>query len=73
MVNLFEVQVEPGYSSDPSMLRFDYTAKFSDNRTIDIQLLWEHPPYVSAEQPEEVLLIKFNGPVFDREDGLEGD
>lgn len=57
--------------SDPSKLGFDYSIDFVNNKTIDITINWDNPPFVSANQPEDVLVIKFNGPIFDQEDGIE--
>ena len=70
-INFIEVYVEPGESSDPSKLGFDYTMDFVNNKTIKMEIFWENPPYVSANQPEDVLVIKFNGPFFDQQDGVE--
>lgn len=58
--------MEPGEESDPSKLGFDYKVSFSDAQTIDIEMIWENPPYVSANDPEDVLVIKFNGPFLDK-------
>lgn len=55
--------------SDPSKLGFDYSLDFVNNKTIDITINWDNPPFVSANQPEDVLVIRFNGPIFDQEDG----
>ena len=49
MINLIEVQVEAGDSSDTSMLGYSYTADFTDSRTIEINVVWENAPFVSAE------------------------
>jgi len=66
MVPLIEVFVEPGDSSDPSKLGFNYTVEFADSRTIELAIVWENPPYVSANQPEDVLIVRFNGPIYDK-------
>ena len=58
--------MEAGEESDPSKLGFDYTIKFTGPQTIEIEIDWENPPYVSANQPEDYLLIKMNGPFYDQ-------
>ena len=68
---LLEVIVEPGESSEPSKLNYNYTVEFVDSRTIEIVIVWENAPFVSANKPEDVLLIRFNGPIYDQEDGKE--
>ena len=57
--------MEPGYESDPAFLGFDYDIAFKDSKTIEVTMKWANPPYVSANQPEDVLVITFNGPFFD--------
>ena len=71
LVPLIEVTLEPGESSDPSKLNFNYTVEFADSRSIEIEIKWADAPYISANQPEDFLVINFNGPIFDKEDGLE--
>ena len=39
-VKFIEVYVEPGESSDPSKLGFDYTMDFVSNTTIQIEIFW---------------------------------
>lgn len=58
--------VEPGVNSDPAFLDFAYDVYFADAKTIAINIFWANPPYVSANQPEDVLVIKFNGPFYDK-------
>ena len=70
-VNFIQVLVEPGYESDPSKLGYDYTIKFNGPRTIEIEVTWDNPPYVSANQPEDQLVIKLNGPFYDKQDGKD--
>ena len=50
---------------------FDLRAEFIDNRTIEIECKWENPPFVSANVPEDVLVVRLNGPIYDQQDGLE--
>lgn len=57
--------------SDPSNLDFTYDLNFRDPKTIVIQLKFKNPIYVSASQPEDVLVVTFWGPIFDQQDGLE--
>ena len=45
--------------------------EFADPKTIEIEIFWQNPPYVSANQPEDYLVIKFNGPFFDKQDGID--
>ena len=66
LLPLIEVTVEPGESSDISKLEFSYKIAFVDSRTIEVVLLWGNAPFVSANQPEDVLVIRFNGPIFDK-------
>ena len=70
-MNFIEVYVEAGAESDPEKLGFDYSIEFTGPRTIEIDIVWENPPYVSANQPEDYLVIKLNGPFYDQEDGLD--
>lgn len=65
MMPMIEVYVEPGDESDPSKLGFNSRIEFVSNRTIEIELLWDNPPFVSANQPEDELVIKLNGPIYD--------
>lgn len=65
-VNFIEVLVEPSEMSDPSKLGFEYALDFVSNRTIEITISWDNPPYVSANQPEDYLVIRFNGPIYDQ-------
>ena len=71
MVPFIDVYVEPGEASDPSKLTFNYTLGFKDSRSIELEVAWDFPPYVSANQPEDQLVIQFNGPIYDKEDGTE--
>lgn len=41
-----------------------------DDKGIDIQIKWTTPPAISSNIPEDKLVISFNGPFFDQEDGL---
>jgi len=66
MVPFIDVQVIAGANSDPTKLGFDYSIEFVDSKTIEIKLNWQEAAYVSANQPEEILLVKINGPIFDR-------
>ena len=66
-----EIKVLSGEQSDPSKLTFDYRIEFIDSKTIEIEIEWLDPAYVSANQPEETLVVKLNGPFFDRQDGLD--
>ena len=72
-VKFIDVYVEPGESSDPAKLGFDYKIEFVSNKTIDITIDWENPAFVSANQPEDILVIKFNGPIYDKQDWIEID
>ena len=53
------------------MLGLSYSIDFIDSRTIEINVVFDNPLFVSANKPEDVLVILFNGPIFDQEDGLE--
>ena len=44
-----EVRVEAGEYSDASKLGFSYSVDFVDAQTIEINISWENPTYVSAE------------------------
>lgn len=68
-----QIEVEPGYNSDPEKLKFTYTAEFIDSTTIKLNIKFDTPMYVSANQPEDVLVVTFWGPFFDKQDGLEVD
>ena len=70
-VSFVEVFVEPGDSSDVSKLGMSYTIRFENDQSILIDITWENPAYVSANQPEDVLVIRFNGPIYDKQDGLD--
>ena len=71
LIQFIEVYVEPGEESDPSKLTFEYDLAFKDDTTISLSIFWDNPPFVSANQPEDVLVIKFNGPFYDVQDGLD--
>ena len=47
-VKFIDVFVEPGENSDPEKLGFDYSLDFVNDKTIDITIKWENPPFVSA-------------------------
>lgn len=66
MVPLIEVYVEAGEESDISKLGFGLRIEFVSNKTIEIECTWENPPFVSANQPADVLVIRINGPIYDR-------
>ena len=66
-----EISVEPGENSDPSKLKFTYTAEFASSTKVNIEIKWETPTYVSANQPEDVLVVTLWGPFYDKQDGLE--
>ena len=61
-----EVKVEPGENSDPSKLEFTFTAEFIDSQTIELVVKFKTPTYVSANQPEDVLVVTFWGPFYDK-------
>ena len=46
-------------STDLSDLDFDYDAFFVDARTIELGIRFVSPVYVSTNQPEDMLVIKF--------------
>ena len=58
-------------SFDPAKLACDYDILVVDSTTIEINVQFKFPQYVSASQPEDQLVVKFNGPFFDKEDGLD--
>ena len=35
-----------------------------------MELIWANPTAVSSAQPEDTVIVTFNGPFFDKEDGL---
>ena len=67
--------MEPGDPTletfDPSKLTFTYNAEFIDSRTIKIEVFFDFPVYISAGQEEDILVIKFQGPIYDIQDNLE--
>lgn len=66
-----EVQVEAGGDfSDPALLGFSTKSTWPDDQTIILELAWTNPTAVSASQPEDTITVTFNGPFFDKEDGL---
>ena len=69
-----EVSIEPGNPTlenyDPEKLKFDYNAYFIDSRTMAIDIIFTSPVYISGSQPEDVLVITFQGPIYDKQDGL---
>lgn len=58
-----DVKIEPGDPSlityKPDNLLFDYEAQFTDEQTLEIQVLFEEPVYVSANKPEDTLVLTF--------------
>ena len=70
-----EISIEPGDPTletfDPTKLTFTYDAAFEDHRTIKIKVYFDFPVYISAGQKEDILVIKFQGPIYDMQDNLE--
>ena len=71
-VNFIDVYVLPDEDSEVDKLGFDYTIEFVDSQTIEIVIVWENPAFVSSIGTDE-LIIDFNGPFYDTEDGVDID
>ena len=65
MVPLIEVYVEADEESDASKLGYDLRVEFVSNSTIEIECTWYNPPFISANQPGDVLVVRFNGFIYD--------
>lgn len=57
--------MEPGENSDPEFLGFTYTVQFVDSTIISLDIKFDSPMYVSANQPEDFLVVTFWGPFYD--------
>ena len=62
---------DPGFN--PEKLTFDYDINFVGPRTIEINVKWADPVHISASLPADELVIRFNGPFFDTQDGIDID
>ena len=67
----FELEIIPSTYSDEALLGFNYTAEMVDTQSIDIQMQFEHPEYVSSSIPEDKMKLRIWG-IFSRlSDGKE--